>query len=130
MNNIGVTEQKINERIKEHQGDIKNGKNSTAVARLALNENIKTDLKKPKSFQIITRNQNYNKKPEIKNNNRACNDIEHYFLDLEWQRIISKKTIHREKEEKMNRTTEGERTSNQLKNVLAYCTKRSQMSLK
>ena len=36
---------KINGRIKEHQGDTKNGKNNTAIARLALNESsIKIDF--------------------------------------------------------------------------------------
>ena len=37
---IGVTKQKINERLKEHQSDIKNSKNNTAIVRLALNQNI------------------------------------------------------------------------------------------
>ena len=46
---IGVTKWKINGRIKEHQGNIKNGKNNiTIIARLALNKNIKTDFNKTK----------------------------------------------------------------------------------
>ena len=85
----GVTKLIINERIKEHQGYIKNGKNNTAIERLALNENIRFDFNKTKILS------NYNNKTygyccktiEIKNNNRVCNDTEHLFLDPERQQI-------------------------------------------
>ena len=43
---IGVTKRKIKERLKEHQNDIKNSKSDTGIARLALNQNIKTNFKK------------------------------------------------------------------------------------
>ena len=56
--NIGVTKRKINERIKKHQRDIKNGRNNTAIARLTLNENIKIDSNKTKKLSYY--------------NNRTC----------------------------------------------------------
>ena len=53
---VDLIKRKIHERLKEHGNYIKNAKNNTATARLALKENIKIDLKnkKKKSFQIIT----------------------------------------------------------------------------
>ena len=49
---IGVTKWKINERIKEHQEDIKSGKNNTAITRLALNENIKVNFNNHKALKL------------------------------------------------------------------------------
>ena len=40
-------------KLKKHQGDMKNDKSNTAIASLALNENIKIDFNKSKNFQII-----------------------------------------------------------------------------
>ena len=88
---IGVTKWKIDERIIEHQGWIKNGKNKATIARLALNKNIKIDFNKAIKLS------NWNNRTyrycceiiEIKTNNKTCNDIEQFFLDLEWQQIIN-----------------------------------------
>ena len=41
---------KINERLKEHQNDIKNAKNNIAIVSLALKENIKIDFKNTKNL--------------------------------------------------------------------------------
>ena len=36
--------------MREHQEDLNNAENNTAIARLALNQNIKTDFNKTKTF--------------------------------------------------------------------------------
>ena len=90
----------INESLKEHQSDIKNSKSNAAIARLALNQNIKIDFNNTKKLS------NYNNRTygychetiEIKNNSVTCNDAEHLSLDQEWQHIISKKSMRRGKE--------------------------------
>ena len=88
---IGVTKQKIYERSKEHLSDIKNAKNNTAIARLALNENIKIDFNKTKKLSIYNNRTYgyYHETIEIKNNNTTYNDGEH----PEWQCTIREKNM-------------------------------------
>ena len=97
---IRVTKRKINERLKEYQCDLKNAKSNTAIARLALKQNIKIDFKNAKKIS------NYNNRThghchktiENKNNSITCNDAEHFFLHQESRHIISKKSMHRGRE--------------------------------
>ena len=49
---ISITKRKTNGKIKELQDDIKNGKNNTAIARLALNENIKVNFNNHKALKL------------------------------------------------------------------------------
>ena len=63
-------------------------------------------------FNKIKKLSNYNNRTygychetiQIKNN-KMCNDAKHIFLDPEWQRIVSERNMHKERE-KMNRTRE------------------------
>ena len=81
-NKNGSYQEKIKEWLKEHQNDIKNAKNNTAIARLSLKENIKIYFKNTKKVS------NYNYRTygycretiEIKNNSTTCNDAEHFFF--------------------------------------------------
>ena len=92
---IGVTKRKIKERIKEHQNDIRNSKNNTAIAKLALNQNIQIN------FNNLKKLANYNNRTygycreaiEIENSREACNDTEHFSLDPEWQQILNERSM-------------------------------------
>ena len=74
----------INERLKEHQSDIKNSKNNTAIARLALNQNIKINFNNTKKL-VNYNNRTYGyccEANEIRNNRETCNNTEHFSLNL------------------------------------------------
>ena len=58
---------------------------------------------KPKSFQNYNNETYCHETIEIKNNNKVCNDTEHFFLDPEWQRLINKKNMCRGEEVKEDR---------------------------
>ena len=92
-----------NRFLKEHQSNIKNAKNNTAIERLAL-KILKSILIKQKKLS------NYNNRTygychetiEIKSNNTTCNDGVHFFLIATYY----KREEHAQrKREKMNRTT-------------------------
>ena len=83
---IEITQRKNNERLKKHQNDIKNAKSNTAIARQALNENIKFHFKNTKKLSNCNnRTYGYCREAiENKNNRTTCIDAEHFFLEQKW----------------------------------------------